>query len=173
MPKLIKDRALVEHDPWIVIKGEMSLEELAGDTGQDLIVPLSAWLDHQDALLAREGRIGVWLDSHELPARIGERLHELSVIGLNFPVFSDGRAFSSARELREKFDYRGEIRAMGDVLRDQLFYMARCGFDAFALRDDQDPAECLSAFDDFRDGYQASIDQPLPLFRRRRGNDPA
>lgn len=170
MPKLIRNRTLVEQDPWIVIEGELSPGELARRNGQDLIVPLSAWLDHQDALLAREGRLGVWLDSHELPARIGDRLHELSVIGLNFPAFSDGRAFSSARELREKFDYRGEIRAMGDVLRDQLFYMARCGFDAFALRDDQDPSECLSAFDDFRDSYQPGIDQPLPLFRRRKGD---
>jgi uncharacterized protein (DUF934 family) len=89
------------------------------------------------------------------------------LIALCFPVFSDGRAYSSARELRQNMGYAGEIRAIGDVLRDQLFYMHRCGFNAFALRDDQDLELALSAFADFREGYQASVDRPDPLFRRR------
>jgi uncharacterized protein (DUF934 family) len=82
-------------------------------------------------------------------------------------VFRDGRPFSSARELRQNLGYNGEIRAVGDVLRDQIFYMSRCGFDAFVPRADQDLQECLRAFDDFHDAYQSSVMQPIPLFRRR------
>ena len=94
-------------------------------------------------------------------------MQALELIALNFPSFADGRAYSSARELRNNLGFKGEIRAIGDVLRDQLFYMARCGFDAFLLRDDQNVETALGAFDDFKDGYQVSVDKPLPLFRRR------
>ena len=99
--------------------------------------------------------------------QIGDNLNQLALVALNFPVFSDGRSYTNARELREHLHYTGEIRAIGDVLRDQLFYMARCGFDAFSLRHDQDPDDCLLAFGDFSTGYQATITEPDPLFRRR------
>jgi uncharacterized protein (DUF934 family) len=86
---------------------------------------------------------------------------------VSFPKFTDGRGFSTARLLRERYRYRGELRAVGDVLRDQLLFLARCGFDAFALRADQDPDAALAAFEDFTEAYQGGTDQPLPLFRRR------
>jgi uncharacterized protein (DUF934 family) len=89
------------------------------------------------------------------------------LVALNFPEFKDGRPYSSARELRQRWRYQGEIRAVGDVLRDQLFFMKRCGFDAFLLREDQNLDAALSAFHDFQDAYQPGIIQPLPLFRRR------
>jgi len=107
-------------------------------------------------LKQRPGKTAVWLQSNELPAALGEDLHSFGLIALNFPVFSDGRAYTSARELRSNFMFKGELRAIGDVLRDQLFYMARCGFDAFALREDQDIASALPASDDFPDGHQVS-----------------
>ncbi|MDT8428580.1 MAG: DUF934 domain-containing protein [Pseudomonadales bacterium] len=141
--------------------------QLAEYTDKHLIVPLDCWLQCQDELLARKGKTGVWLDSHQLPEELGKKGINLPLIALNFPTFKDGRAFSSARELRQNLGFKGELRAIGDVLRDQLFYMARCGFDAFALREDQDIAEALTGFADFREVYQASPDQPLPLFRRR------
>ena len=86
---------------------------------------------------------------------------------MNFPKFTDGRGYTTARLLRERYAYRGEIRAIGDVLRDQLFSYQRVGFDAFALRADKDPVDALKAFEEFSEVYQASTDQPLPLFRRR------
>jgi uncharacterized protein (DUF934 family) len=89
------------------------------------------------------------------------------VIAVNFPKFTDGRGFSAARLLRERYGYQGELRAIGDVLRDQLQELERCGFDAFLLRADQDVQSALHAFADLSDQYQTSALQPLPLFRRR------
>ncbi|MDQ5959482.1 MAG: hypothetical protein QG592_561 [Pseudomonadota bacterium] len=89
------------------------------------------------------------------------------MIGINFPKFVDGRGYSTARLLRERYAYQGEIRAIGDVLQDQLFLMARCGFDAFALRADKSVEKALGAFETFKAPYQAAVDQPQPLFRRR------
>ena len=98
---------------------------------------------------------------------IADDLQQFQVIALNFPVFSDGRNYSNARLLRDRYQYQGEVRAIGDVLRDQLFFMQRCGFDAFALRADRNADEALESLKDFSNTYQAATDQPLPLFRRR------
>jgi len=166
MPKLIKNRALAQ-DSWTLVQEVASLDALEEFKEQSIIVPFSAWLEHKSALQQRPGRCAVWLASNELPSALGEDLHSFELIALHFPSFADGRAYSSARELRTNLGFKGEVRAIGDVLRDQLFYMARCGFDAFALRDDQNVEIALKAFEDFADGYQVSVDQPLPLFRRR------
>lgn len=167
MPKLIRDRKIVE-DSWILIRDAKDLEDLQRFSGTDLIVPLSCWLEKQATFKSRSGRVAVWLNSDEVPQELGIGFHELDLIALNFPIFSDGRSYSSARELRTNLGYKGEIRAIGDVLRDQLFYMSRCGFDAFAMREDQNLESALGAFSDFTEGYQASVDKPIPLFRRRR-----
>lgn len=166
MANLIKNRAIVQ-DSWLLLKEVKGLDDIADKPAESLIVPLAFWLEHRLALKQRPGKTAVWLESNELPVTLGEDLHSLDLIALNFPVFSDGRAFSSARELRINLMFKGELRAIGDVLRDQLFYMARCGFDAFALRDDQNIDIALGAFQDFQDAYQASVDKPEPLFRRR------
>lgn len=167
MPKLIKNRQIID-DAWVVMRDVAELEDIGRFDGQDLIVPLPWWLENRGSLIAqRQGRTGVWLDSHELPEAIREDLPLLEVVALNFPVFSDGRPYSSARELRTVMGYQRELRAIGDVLRDQLFYMARCGFDSFAMREDQNLEFSLKAFDDFHEGYQSSVDRPVPLFRRR------
>ena len=165
MAKLIKDRSLV-NDDWVWLREITDAEEVLQDE-RDLILPLPFWLAHREQLCARAGRKAVWLDSHELPELLGDDVQGFDLIALHFPVFSDGRPYSSARELRQRLAFQGELRAVGDVLRDQLFYMSRCGFDAFALREDQNPDYALTAFDDFREGYQSSVDRPTPLFRRR------
>ena len=90
----------------------------------------------------------------------------LSFVAVDFPKFMDGRGFSYARELREQRRYQGEIRAVGDFIRDQLFYMKRCGFSSYALPSDELEA-ALASLNDFSESYQSSVDQPLPLFRRR------
>jgi uncharacterized protein (DUF934 family) len=87
---------------------------------------------------------------------------------VKFQKVTDGRGYSIAYLLRERYGWRGELRAFGDIWRDQLFFLASCGFNAFALREGEDPRAALSAFGDFSETYQDSVRQPLPLFRRRR-----
>lgn len=166
MQKLIKDNAIVD-DFWVLLKEATNPGVLVALPGRNLIVPLKFWQLYQDELSEHGGNVTIWLDSDENVNDIREPLDSFPLIALNFPVFSDGRSYTNARELRELLNYTGEIRAIGDVLRDQLYYMHRCGFNAFQMRYDQDLNTCLQAFNDFHTGYQASIDQPVPLFRRR------
>lgn len=133
----------------------------------DIIVPLALWRIRRSDLSERNGRLGIVLDGHDEPETIAADLERFDVVAIRIPVFSDGRGYSLARLLRERYGYGGELRAVGDVLRDQLFYLSRVGFDAFALREDQNIEEALTAFDDFSEGYQASAERPAPLFRRR------
>ncbi len=109
------------------------------------------------------------LEPTDDPAAVADRLGRAARVEVNFPKFGDGRGYSIARLLRERYGYKGELRAVGEVARDLLFYMESCGFDAFLLRDGEDPAEALTGFEDFSESYQASVARPLPLFRRRSG----
>lgn len=163
---LIKHGTLVP-DAWVLVRSPDELENLEKRSGEDLILPLALWLTEQQSIASRQGQTAVWLNSNEIPESIAGYLDRLPLVALNFPEFKDGRPYSSARELRQRWRYQGEIRAVGDVLRDQLFFMKRCGFDAFLLREDQNLDAALSAFHDFQDVYQPGIIQPLPLFRRR------
>jgi len=113
-----------------------------------------------------EGEV-IRLEPQDDPAAIAARLQNVSLVEINFPKFGDGRGFSIARLLRERYGYKGELRAVGQVARDHLHYMEQCGFDAFLLRDGEDVAEALAAFDDFSEHYQATVAQPVPLFKRR------
>ena len=101
------------------------------------------------------------------PAAVAGRLAGVSRVEVNFPKFGDGRGFSIARLLRERYGYKGELRAVGHITRDHLFFMESVGFDAFELREGEDPYEALAAFDDLSESYQASVARPQPLFRRR------
>jgi uncharacterized protein (DUF934 family) len=113
-----------------------------------------------------EGEV-IRLEPQDDPAAIAARLQNVSLIEINFPKFGDGRGFSIARLLRERYGYKGELRAVGQVARDHLHYMEQCGFDAFLLRDGEDVAQALAAFDDFSEHYQSTVAQPVPLFKRR------
>jgi len=163
MPLIIKQQQVVE-DSWQQLPADCSLEQaLASELP---LVPLSLWQQQRSGLAAKP-QLGIWLDSHEIVEDIAADLDAFAVIALNFPSFTDGRHFSSARLLRERYGYRGEIRAIGDVLRDQLFYLQRCGFDAFAIRADRCPHDALAGLTDFSLSDQAAVDQPEPLVRRR------
>lgn len=170
MAKIIKDQQIVD-DHWQLIKladGE-SAETVALPLPphSPVIVPLAVWLARKAELIARGAPLGVWLDSDETAEAIAADLERFALIGVNFPKFTDGRGFSTARLLRERYAYRGEIRALGDVLQDQLFFMKRCGIDAYAVRADKNIEAALAGLRDFSDSYQAAVDQPQPLFRRR------
>lgn len=107
------------------------------------------------------------LEPHDDPSAVADRLACASRVEVSFPKFTDGRGYSIARLLRERYGYRGELRAVGDVQRDQLFYLSRVGFDAFLLREGEEAAAALAALTDFSEAYQASVERPQPLFRRR------
>lgn len=173
MPRIIRNNRVVEDD-WQVLRlaeGETPASVVL--PAEPVLLPLAVWLARRDEVLARYVRIGVWLDSDEGPEALAGDIDRFAVIGVNFPKFTDGRSYSSARLLRERHRYTGEIRAIGDVLQDQLFYMRRCGIDAYALRADKDPERALAGLSTFSESYQAAVDQPRPLFRRRKEVQPA
>jgi uncharacterized protein (DUF934 family) len=157
--RVIKERKIVDDD-WELLPLGAALP-----SSGDVIVGLAAWSEWLAAPTERSGRVGVLLASGELPELI-EAPERAPLIAIEFPKFADGRGYSSARLLRERHHYKGELRAVGDVLRDQLFYMARCGIDSFALKAGKDIEGALAAFDDFSTSYQAAADDPRPLFRR-------
>ncbi len=165
MREIIKDKKVV-NDDWTVLR----LNE--GDTAENLpvpagkmIVPLTVW-QAQRATLQSRSDIGVWIASDERPETLKDDLARLPVIAVDFPKFADGRGYSIAYNLRARLGYVGELRAIGDVLRDQLFYMQRVGFNAFATRPDRNIHDALKGLTDFSDAYQTSWDQKTPLFRR-------
>ncbi len=160
MSKYIKQRRLAE-DIWVHL-GASSPDIPAGRW----IVPLACWKKNKEQLLNRIHEIGVMLEPAEDPKELAEVVGQLPLIAIRFPSFTDGRGYSSARLLRERYQFKGEIRAVGDVGRDQIFFMARCGFDAFELREDQDVEAVLAAFEEFSEVYQAANDRG-PLFARR------
>ena len=165
MPELILNGE-VQIDNWIYLDKSVTPEEQAIPSGK-VLVPLTTWLAQAEALHQRlTPDLGVWLDSDEEPENLDNPC-QFSVIAINFPRFADGRGYSSARILRDKFSFEGELRAMGDVLLDQLFYMKRCGFNSFAMRPDRSARKALAGLTTFSEVYQGATDNPLPLFRRR------
>lgn len=158
--EIIENRAIVE-DAWRHLSDD---EELPAD-GR-VIVSLARLVRDREALL-RRGEIGVRLaPDAEIDAIAGD-LDRLGVVAVQFPKFTDGRGYSLARLVRERHGYRGQLRAVGDVLRDQLFYLHRCGFDAFELAPGKSLSDALAAFGELSVTYQGAADDPRPLFRRR------
>lgn len=168
MPKLIEGTLAtggrVFDDPWNTIESVASLDVLAADAS--ILVPLALWASDRATFEAWQGPVGLRLGGTDDPADIADDLPRFAAIAIEFPKFTDGRGYSIARLLRERFAYRGSLIAVGDVLRDQLFYMLRCGFDAFVLRHQDLVDDALTAFGDFSDGYQTSVERPVPWFKR-------
>jgi uncharacterized protein (DUF934 family) len=165
MPDIIKNKSVVADD-WSVLRlaeGE-SAESAVVPEGK-AIVPLKVWKAQREALQAR-AELGVWLASDERPEELKGELEHFKLVAVDFPKFADGRGYSIAYNLRARLGYNGELRAIGDVLRDQLFYMQRVGFDAFAVRADKNIHDALKGLTDFSEKYQTSWDEKNPLFRR-------
>ncbi|PAV26372.1 oxidoreductase [Tamilnaduibacter salinus] len=164
MPNLIRQDG-IHTDNWTIVHPPAEGEAIEIPEGPALL-PAAIWKDKRQELTGRND-IGFWLDSHEEPEDLADYVNEVPVIGVNFPKFSDGRGYSIARLLRERFGFRNELRAVGDVLLDQLFYMKRCGFDAYALREDKNPDDAEYCLNVFSHAYQGAVDDDTPLFRRR------
>lgn len=160
MQNLIKNDAVTE-DAWRLIRSD----DESYDAAEDVILPLAAWLALDPA--ARSGQAAPWLAPDADLSLLRPALAQLPLIAIDFPAFTDGRGYSLARLLRERYGYQGELRAIGDVQRDQLAYLARVGFTAFAIRDDRPAQAALDGLRDFSDQYQATVLQPEPLFKRR------
>lgn len=160
MRNLIVGNTVVAEDAWQLLPADHAGDIPAGP----VIVPLALWLANEN--LHQRPDTGVWLDSHEEPESLAGHTAHLPMIAVRFPAFTDGRGYSIARLLRERLGYTGELRAFGDVLRDQLFFMKRCGFNSYAVREDRPAESALPGLSDFSVTYQAASDNPLPLFRR-------
>ena len=171
---IIKGREVVEDD-WLALRlaepveGAPAIDPATVEVpAGKIIVPQSLWLVQRELLAARAaaGEIGVWIASDERPEEIRDDLSKFGVIAVDFPKFTDGRGYSIAYNLRIRLGWTGELRAIGDVLRDQLFQMQRVGFNAYATRPDRSIHDALKGLSDFSETYQASVDQKLPLYRR-------
>jgi len=160
---LIRATGVVE-DPWLFVKDEEPLT----DTGA-VIVPLARFQANRDQLLARPTPLGLRLKSDQAPSLIAGDIERFDVIALEFPKFTDGRAYSAARLLRERYGYRGELRAVGNVLRDQLAFMRRCGFDSYEIKDGVDAAAWITALGGISVVYQPATDGRAPALTLRHG----
>ncbi len=161
MPKLIKDHQIID-DSWNKV---LELDQLS-DKGNYLI-PLKLWLDNREKLTAAyKNRIGVVLPNDSEIETIAGELVALPVIAIDFPAFTDGRGYSLARLLRERFGFTGELRALGDVWRDQIYYLARCGFNAFEIKAGKSLEDALAGFNDFTVNYQGAYGNPNPIYKR-------
>lgn len=156
---------LVDDDPWQLLRQG---EEVPGQA--PLILPLAQWRERQDeAVLSgrKPSRDGLWLAPDDEVESLGMCLPALPLIAVDFPTFRDGRGYSQAYLLRTRLGWRGELRAVGDVLRDQLSHMRQCGFDSFAVRADKSAQDALKGLAGMSVLYGRSVIEPRPLFRRR------
>ena len=132
---LLKDGKLID-DPWINVEDNTALPPVG-----PVIVSQAQWAEKCKELSSRKTPVGILLKSDQSPTSIAGDLHHFSVVALDFPKFGDGRAYSYARLLRERYGFKGEIRAVGNVLRDQYLFMQRCGFDAFEVEGENSTEE--------------------------------
>lgn len=160
--RLIDGLPQIEADEWAVLRPEAPFTTPQAHQ----IVPLS-----QLAAAVGEGiELGiraVWISPEDDFEPFMPHLLQLEIIAVDFPSFRDGRGYSVATLLRTRYGWAGQLRAIGDVLRDQLNYMRRCGFDAFAVRPDKNIHDAMKSFSHYSVRYQGAVDNPLPLFRRR------
>ncbi len=148
MARIIKNGEIVV-DPWCLLAPES--EALASVTviKPQLLLPLARWVQERDLLEKTGYTVGVWLAPDDAPEALLPRLAQIPVIAIQFPSFTDGRGYSLARLLRQRYGFRGELRAFGDILRDQIYFLHQCGFNVFCLRPDQDIESALAALQDY------------------------
>jgi uncharacterized protein (DUF934 family) len=158
--QIIRNRAITDDD-FVHVPDGAELPD-----GGKPIVTLARYAASRDALLGRYPSLGVRVASDKLPKDIPEP-SRLALIAIEFPRFTDGRGYSVARQLRDRHGFTGELRAVGWVLRDQLYYLERCGFNAFELQPGKPLESALAAFGEFSATYQAAVDDARPIYRRR------
>lgn len=136
-----------------------------------IIVPLRVFIARNNELASRlqAGEVGVWLATHEPIETLIQHqtdLNTLPLIAIFVERFADGRIFSLGTLLRTRYGFKNELRAFGDVLRDQLFFLKRCGFNSYVIRTDRSAEDAIASLKDFSQPYQGAVDEPKPLFKR-------
>jgi len=152
------------------ITAEQIADTVIPATGK-VIVPLSVFTARNSELASRiaQGEVGVWLSTHELLENLTQQLPDLNVlpiISVFVERFADGRIFSLGTLLRTRYNYKNELRAFGDVLRDQLFFLKRSGFTSYIIRKDRSAQDAIASLNDFSKPYQGAVDEPRPVFKR-------
>ncbi len=158
-----EDGAVVIEDRFVRLEDDAAVPETGG-----VLVSLPRFQAERDVLLARDGALGVWLASDESPTALADDLPKLALVACDFPAFNDGRAFSYARLLRERFGYKGEVRAIGEVMLEQVPFMVRSGFSSFDLKDG-DVEAVKAVCDEVRVVYQPTGDGKTTALQRRLG----
>ncbi len=153
LARLIEGKPQAVADDWTHVADEAPLP-----AGAPATVSLARWKAEQPTLARRNAPLGVRLESHERAGAIAGDLPYLALVALDFPKLADGRAYSTARLLRERYGYAGELRATGQVLHDQLFAMARCGFDSFEFAPGADTLAIPRALEEITVVYQPGAD---------------
>jgi len=158
---LLKDGQIVA-DQWVHVEDDAGIaEELA------VVVSLERWLDQAETLGRRNAPVAVALRNDQSPSQIVDALEAIDAVFLTFPAYTDGRAYSQARLLRQRYGFRGEIRATGNVLHDQYPLMLRCGFDAFEVADGADIDGWKNAVTVISDNYQTAGDGVQAIWAKR------
>lgn len=162
MAQLLKNATVIDDD-WTFASDDLT----SLPSTDKLLISFSQGQQLADQLDLQAGNIGLWLEADSEIDPFPESFLNVPIIVVKFSKFVDGRGFSLARLLRERYQYNGELRAIGDIIRDQLYLLKHCGFNAFQFNDDIDLAQAAKSLNDFSDSYQTSTEQPIPLFRRR------
>ncbi len=168
---LIDYAGRVLDDPWRFLADDEAPPERGPIT-----VSLNRWQAERKTLLQHTGPLGLLLKSQETAEHVASDLEQFALIALEFPKFTDGRPYSTARLLRERHNYAGELRAVGVILRDQLQFLKRCGFDSFVLAKETDVEEVATALKEITVVYQHAADGTPRAAERslpdRTGEDP-
>ena len=149
---------------------EQVSKTIFSDTGK-ILLPLKVFILHQERLKKRVAKkeIGIWLSTHEeihkYTQLIGD-LNDFPLIAIHVQKFADGRIFSIGNQLRNKYNFKNELRAFGDVLRDQIFFLKRSGFNSYLIRKDRDAQDAIKGLDDFSDPHQGAVDILEPAWKR-------
>lgn len=159
MQNLINETSVLENKWQLITKEDADLSQ------ENIMIPSQVWLENKEALSSRKD-VSIWFAGDADLEAFGD-LSQFDVVGINFPAFADGRGYSLARLISERLNFKGEIRAIGDVLIDQLFFMKRCGFNSYLLKEGLDAEKALNYFSTFSDPYQLAADLKDPLFRRK------
>lgn len=160
MRQLIRQREIVT-DEW-----RHADEDPQGGPHRALILPFARWKEEKDRWWLWDGRLGVRLGPTDPVAALEHDFLRVSLVALEFGGLAEGRGYSQAQLLRKRYKFTGELRAVGKIQRDQLFYMARCGFDSFELPANTKLEEAIQSLDDFSVAYQGATDAGLSLQRR-------
>lgn len=165
MQKIFKHGQWVA-DAWLLLRPDEAGSLPAFADEADVIVPWRYWREVSAGRPDRSGRMAVWLEPDDEPADLYPFVQNMALIAVDFPSFTDGRGYSIARLLRERYSYKQELRALGDVGPDQLLPLWLVGFDSFEIKQQQSIEPDSLALEAFPDHYQANYREALPLFRR-------